>query len=115
MTLSEDEMFDNEDDSSEDEKRNDRPTDSNNSIPKESPLPSPKSLATCSRPNISTAINKSVMPSRFDSSSPGGNGVLLIYSYILKRVKTRFQKTKFKTSYITFTYHNIKIKGLEQP
>lgn len=76
-TLSdEDEMFDNEDASSEDENRND--TDSNSAIPKESPLPSPKSFATCSRPNIPTAIkNKSVTPSRFDSSSPGGNGVLL--------------------------------------
>ncbi len=77
MTLSENENDnedDNEDDSSEDENRNDRPTDSNNAIPKESPLPSPKSFATCSRPNISTAINKSLT---FDSSSPGGNGVLL--------------------------------------
>ncbi len=44
MTVSEDEN----DDSSEDENRNDRPTDSNNAIPKESPLPSPMSFATCS-------------------------------------------------------------------
>ncbi len=46
MTVSEDENDkddDNEDDSSEDKNRNDRPTDSNNAIPKESPLPSPKS------------------------------------------------------------------------
>jgi hypothetical protein len=78
MPLSEDKMFDNEDDSSEDENRNDRPTESNNAIPKESPLPSPNLFATCSRPNILTAINnKSVTPSRFDSSSPGGNDVLL--------------------------------------
>ena len=76
MTLSEDEMVDNVDASSEEENRND--TESNNEIPKESTPLSPKSFATCSRPNIPTAINNnSVTPSRFDSSSPGGNGVLL--------------------------------------
>ncbi len=70
MTVSEDESDnedDNEDDSSADENRN--------AIPKESPVPSPKSFATFSRPNISTSNNKSVTPSLFDSSSPGGNGV----------------------------------------
>jgi hypothetical protein len=81
MTVSENESDnedDNEDESSAGENRN--------AIPKESPLPSPKSFATCSRPNISTANNKSVTPSRFDPSSPGGNGVLLKDNAVLSQL-----------------------------
>jgi hypothetical protein len=80
-------MSDNDDSDNEDDNEDESSADENrNAIQKESPLPSPKSFATCSRPNISTANNKSVTPIRFDSSSPRGNGVLLKDNAVLSQL-----------------------------